>query len=102
MYDLNHCFQNAEATKLLWVKFIVGANGRVHKVKCKICRKIKGHNKLLVSKLNFCGGILGKEKQLLQFLMWWQWGSINFQKQLNMCSMKAYMCRRVEIMWCNK
>jgi hypothetical protein len=46
MYDLNHCFQNAEVTKLLWVKFIVGVNGRVHKVKCKVYRKIKGHNKL--------------------------------------------------------
>jgi len=53
MCDLNHCFKNAKVTKLLWVKFIVGANERVHKVKCKVCRKIKGHNKLLVLKLNF-------------------------------------------------
>jgi hypothetical protein len=45
MYDLNHCFQNVEVTKLLWVKFIVRVNGRVHKVKCKVCSKIKGHNK---------------------------------------------------------
>jgi hypothetical protein len=53
MYDLNHCFQNAKVTKLLWAKIIVRVNGRVHKVKCKVCSKIKRHNKLLVSKLNF-------------------------------------------------
>ncbi len=62
MYDLNHCFQNVEVTKLLWVKFIVGANGRVHKVKCKVCRKIKGHNKLLVWKLNSLWKHIGQRK----------------------------------------
>ncbi len=62
MCDLNHCFQNAEVTKLPWVKFIVGVNGRVHKVKCKVCRKIKRHNKLLVLKLNFLWKHLGQRK----------------------------------------
>jgi hypothetical protein len=48
MCDLNDCFQNVEVTKLPWVKFIAGVNERVHKVKCKVYRKIKGHDKLLV------------------------------------------------------
>jgi len=62
MYDLNHCFQNAEVTKLLWVRFIVHINGRVHKVKCKVCSKIKGHNKLLVLKLNYMWKHIGQRK----------------------------------------
>jgi hypothetical protein len=62
MCDLNHYFQNVKVTKLPWVKFIVGANGRVHKVKCKVCRKIKGHNKLLVLKLNFLWKHVGQRK----------------------------------------
>jgi hypothetical protein len=40
----------------------VGANGRVHKVKCKVCRKIKGHNKLLVLKVNFLWKHVGEKK----------------------------------------
>jgi hypothetical protein len=78
MCDLNHCFQNAKVTKLRWVKFIVGDNGRAHKVKCKVCRKIKTHNKLLVLKLNFLWKHVGQGKELLQSLMWWQWGSTIF------------------------
>jgi hypothetical protein len=44
------------------VKVIVGVNGRVHKVKCKVCRKIKEHNKLLVSKLNSLWKHIGQRK----------------------------------------
>jgi len=62
MCDLNHCFQNAKVTKLPWVEFIVGVNERVHKEKCKVCRKIKGHNKLLVLKLNFLWKHVGQRK----------------------------------------
>jgi hypothetical protein len=62
MCDLNYCFKNAEVTKLPWVKFILGANERVHKVKCKLCRKIKGHNKLLVLKLNLLWKHVGQKK----------------------------------------
>jgi len=62
MCDLNHCFQNAEVIKLPWVKFIVSANGRVHKVKCKVRRKIKWHNKLLVLKQNFLWKHVGRKR----------------------------------------
>jgi hypothetical protein len=62
MYDLNHCFQNVEVTKLFWVKLIVHVNGRVHKVKCKVCSKIKGHNKLLILKLNSLWKHIGQRK----------------------------------------
>jgi hypothetical protein len=68
MCDLNYYFQNAEVTKLPWVKFIVGANGRVHKVKCKVCRKIKGHNKNLVSKLNSLWKHVSQRKAIITIL----------------------------------
>jgi hypothetical protein len=32
---------------------VVGVDGRVHKMKFKVCTKIEMHNKFLVSKLNF-------------------------------------------------
>ncbi len=83
-------------------KIIVGVNGKVHKVKCKVRRKIKGHNKLLVSKLNFLWNHIGQRKTTTTILNVGQWGSIIFRKQINMCSMKVYMCQRAWIMWCNK
>jgi hypothetical protein len=43
----------------------MGANERVHKVKCKVCRKIKGHNKLLVLKLNFLWKHDGQRKTII-------------------------------------
>jgi len=102
MYDLNHCFQNAKVTKLLWVKFIVRVNGRVHKVKCKVRSMIKGHNKLLVSKLNSLSRHIGERKATTTIFNVVAMGSIIFQKKINMCSMKAYMCKRARSMWCNK
>ncbi len=68
MCDSNHCFQNAKVTKLPCVKFIVGVNERVHKVKCKVCRKIKGHNKLLVLKLNFLWKHVGQRKATITII----------------------------------
>jgi len=102
MYDLNHCFRNAEVTKLLWVKFIVGANGRVHKVKCKVCKKIKGHNKLLVWKLNSLWKHIGQRKVTITILNVMAMGEYWFLKTNSMCSMKAYMCQKAWIMWRNK
>ncbi len=45
---MNHRFQDTWATKLPYVKFVVGVDGKVHHVKCKVCSKIEGCNKLLV------------------------------------------------------
>jgi hypothetical protein len=102
MYDLNHYFQNAKVTKLLWAKIIVRVNGRVHKVKCKVCSKIKRHNKLLVSKLNFLWKHSGERNATITIFNMVAMGEYYFLKKINMCSMKAYMCQRARIMWCNK
>jgi hypothetical protein len=80
MCDLNHCFKNAAVTKLLWVKFIVGANERVHKVKCKVCRKIKGHNKLLVLKQFFLWKHVDQRKAIITILNVVAMGSTIFLK----------------------
>jgi hypothetical protein len=80
MYDLNHCFQNVEVTKLLWVKFIAGANGKVHKVKYKVCKKIKGHNKFLVSKLNSLWKHIGQRKAITTILIVVAMGAYYFSK----------------------
>ncbi len=77
---MNHYFQNVKVTKLHWVKFIVGVSGKVHKVKCKICRKIKGHNKLLVSKLNFLWNHIGQRKTTTTILNVVAMGEYYFSK----------------------
>jgi len=85
MYDLSNCFQNVEVTQLFWVKFIVGANGRVHKVKCKVCRKIKEHNKLLVSKLNSLWKRIGQRKATTTILNVVAMGEYYFLKKKSTC-----------------
>jgi hypothetical protein len=49
---MNLCFQNTWATKFPWTKSMVGVDGKVHQVKCKVYNRIEGHDKLLVPKLN--------------------------------------------------
>jgi hypothetical protein len=36
-YELNIHFQNNWAMKLLWVEFVLGSNGKVIQMRCKIC-----------------------------------------------------------------
>jgi hypothetical protein len=40
---------------------MVGANGQVHKVKCKIYNKIEGHDKFMELKLIICANMLNKK-----------------------------------------
>jgi len=67
------------------VKFIVGVNGRVHKVKCKVCRKIKEHNKLLVSKLNSLWKHIGQRKATTIILNVVAMGEYYFLKKKSTC-----------------
>jgi len=43
----------------------MGVNGKVHKMKFKVCTKIEMHNKLLVSKLDFLSKHVGQREQPL-------------------------------------
>ncbi len=49
---MNYCFQDSWATKLPWVESIVGVDGKVTHVKCKVYIIIEGRNKLFVPKLD--------------------------------------------------
>jgi hypothetical protein len=60
---MNYCFQDAWIVKLSWVKSMVNVDGKVHKVKCKVCNKIQIRcNKLLIPKLNFLGRHVGQKQ----------------------------------------
>jgi hypothetical protein len=48
--------------KVILGKIHSGFNGRVHKAKCKVWRKIKGYNKLFVLKLNFLWKHIGQRQ----------------------------------------
>jgi hypothetical protein len=61
IYEINCHFENAWVVKSPWVESMVGANGQVHKVKCKIYNKIEGHNKFMELKLIICANMLTKE-----------------------------------------
>ncbi len=53
MYEKNCCFINAWVAKLPCVEPMVGANGKVQRVKCKVYNKIEGHYKFMELKLNY-------------------------------------------------
>jgi hypothetical protein len=52
-YEHNKHFLNTEAMKLPWVEFVMGYNGKVAQVWCKVCTRIKGKEKLLIPKLDY-------------------------------------------------
>jgi hypothetical protein len=52
MYELNHHFQNLWVAKLPWAKFVLNVDGKVTKVKCKVCSVMEREDKLLVPKLD--------------------------------------------------
>jgi hypothetical protein len=52
MYELNCHFQNSWASKLPSAKFVMGVDGKVTHVKCKVCNVMERRNKLLVPKLD--------------------------------------------------
>jgi len=65
---MNNCFQDKWATKSPLVESMVGVDGRVHKVKCKVCNKIERHNNLLVLKLDYLWKHVNQRKILIVIL----------------------------------
>jgi hypothetical protein len=55
-------FQDTWAAKLPWVEYVVGADGKVHQVQCKVCNKIKECDKLLMLKLDSLWKHVGHKK----------------------------------------
>ncbi len=51
-YELNRNFQDNGAMKLLWIEFLLSSSGEVVQVQCKVCKWMKGIDKLLVPMLD--------------------------------------------------
>jgi transposase len=59
---MKHHFQDTWVAKLPWVEYVVGVDGKVHQVKCKVCSKIEECDKLLVLKLDSLWKHVGHKK----------------------------------------
>jgi hypothetical protein len=64
-YELNRHFQDSWAAKLPWAEAVVGADGRITQVRCKICSDIEGREKLLVPKIDSLYKHAGRRKALV-------------------------------------
>jgi hypothetical protein len=62
-YDHTAKFQDLWATKLPWAKMCLGLDGLLHNVKCKICNKAEGKDKLLALKWDTLCKHIGRKKQ---------------------------------------
>ncbi len=51
-WELNKVFQNIWTTNLLWLEAVMGPNGKLSMVKCKVCKSIEKIDKLLVPKFD--------------------------------------------------
>ncbi len=51
-YEMNMHFQDTWVVKLSWAKSVLGSNGKVVQIWCKVCSLIDGKNKFMVAKLD--------------------------------------------------
>ncbi len=65
---MNKHFQDRWAIKLLWTKCVLGSNGKVAQVQCKVCTWIEGKDKLFVPKLDCLWKYVGHHKVLVAML----------------------------------
>jgi hypothetical protein len=65
---LNKHFQDGWAIKLPWAKCVLGSNGKVPQVQCKVCTWIEGKDKLFVPKLDYLCKHVGHHKVLVPIL----------------------------------
>jgi hypothetical protein len=61
-YETNKTFKNIFATKLLWVEYVIGSNGKISQVKCIICNQIRRLDKPMALKLDGLYKHYGKKK----------------------------------------
>ncbi len=62
---MNMHFEKFWVVKLPWAKSIMGSNGKVVQVQCKVCSFIDGKDKLLVAKLDSLWKHAGHHKTLV-------------------------------------
>ena len=66
-YEMNRHFQDSWAARLPWAESVLGRDGRVAQVRCKICTEVEGREKLLVPKLDSLWKHAGRRKALVDF-----------------------------------
>jgi hypothetical protein len=54
---MNRRFQDIWVVKLPWTKFVLGSNGKVVQVRCKVCSLIGGKDKFMVTSLIHFGSV---------------------------------------------
>lgn len=63
-YEANRHWQDSWTARLPWAESVLGRDGRVVQVRCKICTDIMGREKLLVPKIDSLWKHVGKRKAL--------------------------------------
>ncbi len=51
-WEFNKMFQDIWVAKLPWVETVIGLNGKLSMVKCKVCNYVDKRNQLLVPKFD--------------------------------------------------
>jgi hypothetical protein len=63
-YELNRHFQDSWAAKLPWAEAVMGTDGRISQVRCKVCTFVEQRDKLLVAKIDSLWKHAGRRKAL--------------------------------------
>ncbi len=58
-------FQDVLSAKLPWVEFVVDEQGKVHLLRCKVCSKIDGKDKMIAPKIDSLRKHVGRKKALV-------------------------------------
>ena len=64
-YEANRHFQDSWAAKLPWAESVIGADGKVSQVRCRICIAVEGREKLLIPKIDSLWKHAGRRRALV-------------------------------------
>ena len=64
-YEANKHFQDSWAAKLSWAESVIGADGKVSQVRCRICTAVEGREKLLIPKIDSLWKHAGRRRALV-------------------------------------
>ncbi|KAG0611275.1 hypothetical protein M758_7G128500 [Ceratodon purpureus] len=64
-YDLRRHFQDSWAAKLPWAEAVVGCDGSITQVRCKICSNVEAREKLMVPKIDSLYKHAGRRKAMV-------------------------------------
>jgi hypothetical protein len=76
-WELNQVFQDTWATKLLKVEVVIGEDGRLSMIRCKVCSVMEHCEKLFVPKLDGLQKHVGHIERPSMHILGCMWGSIS-------------------------